>query len=237
MRRRRTTRDHAMTASKSAIAADWPRTPREAREVQEALKHRVVTEDRFGPVRIIVGLDAHYAPQQGLVWGAAAALSYPDLQLLESALACAPLVFPYVPGYLSFREAPALLAALESLSLRPDLLLIDGQGQAHPQRFGLACHVGVLAELPTIGVAKSRLIGSYEEPDSARGSSTSLTSQGEVLGAAVRTRNNTRPLFVSVGHWIGLASAVQWVLRCAGLYRLPEPIRASDRLSRMHPSG
>ena len=219
------------------ITADWPSTPKEAREIQEALRHRVVTEDRFGSVRIVVGLDAHYAPQQGLVWGAAAAMSYPELLLLESALACAPLAFPYVPGFLSFREAPALLAALECLSLHPDLLLVDGQGLAHPRRFGLACHVGVLAELPTIGVAKSRLLGSYEEPDPARGSSTSLTFRGQVLGAVVRSRSNTRPLFVSSGHRIGLASAVHWVLRCVDRYRLPEPIRAADRLSRMHPPG
>ncbi len=226
-----------MTASKTMIAADWPSTPQGAREIQEALRHRVVTEDRFGAVRIVVGLDAHYAPQQGLVWGAAAAMSYPELLLLESTLACAPLVFPYVPGYLSFREAPALLAALECLSRRPDLLLVDGQGLAHPRRFGLACHVGVLAELPTIGVAKTRLLGSHEQPDPARGSSTSLVSYGDVMGAVVRTRNNTRPLFVSVGHRIGLASAVDWVLRSVDRYRLPEPIRAADRLSRMHPAG
>ncbi len=226
-----------MTASKSTIAADWPHTPQEAREIQEGLRHRVVTEDRFGSVRIVVGLDAHYAPQQGLIWGAAAAMSYPELLLLESALACAPLTFPYVPGYLSFREAPALLAALQSLSLCADLLLVDGQGLAHPRRFGLACQVGVLADLPAIGVAKSRLFGSHEEPEPARGSSTSLTFRGEVVGAVVRTRSNTRPLFVSVGHRIGLASAVRWVLRCLDRYRLPEPIRAADRLSRMHPAG
>ena len=226
-----------MTAVKSTIAADWPHTPQEAREIQEGLRHRVVTEDRFGSIRIVVGLDAHYAPAQDLVWGAAAAMSYPELLLLESALACAPLTFPYVPGYLSFREAPALLAALESLSLQPDLLLVDGQGLAHPRRFGLACHIGVLADLPTIGVAKSRLFGSHEEPDAARGSSTPLILQDDVMGAVVRTRSNTRPLFVSVGHRIGLASAVRWVLRCAGRYRLPEPIRAADRLSRMHPAG
>ncbi len=226
-----------MTTTNPMIAADWPRTPHEARDIQEGLRHRVVTEDRFGSVGIVVGLDAHYAPQQGLVWGAAAAMSYPDLLLLGSTLACAPLTFPYVPGLLSFREAPALFAALECLSLHPDLLLVDGQGLAHPRRFGLACHVGVLAELPTIGVAKSRLVGSYEEPEPGRGNSTTLISHGEVLGAAVRTRNNTRPLIVSVGHSVGLASAVQWVLRCAGRYRLPEPIRAADRLSRMHPAG
>ena len=226
-----------MTAFKSTIAVDWPGTPQEARDIQEELRQRVVTEDRFGSVRIVVGLDAHYAPRQGLVWGAAAAMSYPELLLLESALACAPLTFPYVPGYLSFREAPALLAALQSLSLRPDLLLVDGQGLAHPRRFGLACHVGVLAALPTVGVAKSRLVGSHEEPEPARGNSTSLLFHGDVMGAVVRTRSNTRPLFVSVGHRIGLASAVQWVLRCVGRYRLPEPIRAADRLSRMHPAG
>lgn len=226
--------DHEMAASIQVTDAGWASTPEEAREVQERLRHRVVNEGRLGPVRIVVGLDAHYEPHQGLVWGAAAAMSYPELQLLESALASAPLALPYVPGYLSFREAPALLSALGQLSLHPDLILVDGQGLAHPRRFGLACHVGVQANVPTVGVAKSRLIGSHEDPDTKRGSSTSLLFHDEVVGAVVRTRDSTRPLYVSVGHRISLDSAVEWVLRCAPRYRLPEPIRAADRLSRVH---
>lgn len=226
-----------MSGSRVVTGPDWPATPHEARALQERLRERVVTEDRFDGVRVIAGLDAHYAPCQGLVWGAAAAMILPNLWLQESALAAVPMTFPYIPGLLSFREAPALLAALGLLSLRPDLLLVDGQGLAHPRRFGLACHVGVLADLPAIGVAKSRLIGSYEDPAPERGSSAPLVVQGDVVGRVVRTRTRTRPLFVSTGHRLCLETAVNWVLRCVGRYRLPEPIRAADRLSRMHPRG
>ncbi len=194
-----------------------------------------MVENRLGPVRRVAGLDAHYAPLSGLVWAAAAVLSFPDLALTESALACRPLDFPYVPGLLSFREAPAVLAALEALAHRPDLLLVDGQGLAHPRRFGLACHVGVLADLPTIGVAKSRLVGAHEEPGVDRGDRAALRDRDEVVGAVLRSRTRTRPLYVSVGHRVSLDTAVDMVLASAPRYRLPEPIRLADRLSRLHP--
>lgn len=185
-------------------------------------------------LRLVAGLDAHYQPRAGLVWGAAALLRWPELELVESALACRKLDFPYVPGLLSFREAPALLAALACLSRTPDLLFIDGQGIAHPRRLGLASHVGVLADVPAIGVAKSRLIGSFDPPGREKGTSAPLIDKGETIGAVLRTRAGVRPLFVSIGHRIALDAAVRLVLEAAPRYRLPEPTRLADRLSRMH---
>ncbi len=213
----------------------WPTSVAEAAEEQRRLRCRVVAGDRFGPIHRVAGLDAHYAPTAGLVWAAAAVLSFPKLVLIESALASAPLRFPYVSGYLSYREAPAMLEVLSVLRDRPDMLLIDGQGLAHPRRLGLACHVGVLADLPTIGVAKSRLVGEGEEPGPERGAWAPLLDHGETIGAVLRTRRQTRPLYVSTGHRVGLASAIDMVLACTPRFRLPEPIRIADRLSRLHP--
>ena len=213
----------------------WPTTTVDARALQERLRGLVEHGDHLGKVRLIAGLDAHYAPRSKLVWGAAAVVRLPDLELVESALACAPLAFPYVPGLLSFREVPALLAVLAALCSRPDLLMVDGQGFAHPRRFGLACHVGVLADLPAIGVAKSRLCGTHDEPGPDRGARTPLKDGDDVIGAVLRSRTETRPLYVSIGHRVALQTAVDWVLRCAPRFRIAEPIRLADRLSRSHP--
>lgn len=211
-----------------------PKSTGEAREIQEALRGRVVAESSPGKIRLVAGLDAHYQTGVGLAWGAAALLAWPSLELVESALACRPLDFPYVPGLLSFREAPALLAALACLSRRPDLLFVDGQGIAHPRRIGLASHVGVLANLPSIGVAKSRLTGRFEPPLPEKGAQSPLMDGDEVIGAALRTRAQVRPVFVSVGHRIGLKEAVALTLQASPRYRVPEPTRLADRLSRMH---
>jgi len=193
-----------------------------------------VAEGAPARLRLVAGLDAHYQPRAGLAWGAAALLAWPDLELVESALACRPLDFPYVPGLLSFREAPAHIAALACLSRRPDLVFVDGQGIAHPRRLGLASHVGVLAGLPTIGVAKSRLIGTFDPPGPEKGASAPLIDKGETIGTVLRTRTGVRPLFVSVGHRIALDAAVHLVLEAAPRYHLPEPTRLADKLSRMH---
>jgi deoxyribonuclease V len=212
----------------------WPGSPAEARAEQLRLAPRVVREDRLGPVRFVAGLDVHYDPARRLAFAAAVLLDAASLELRCSALAGVPLSFPYVPGLLSFREAPAGLAALSLLDPRPDLLLVDGQGLAHPRRFGLACHVGLLADLPTIGVAKSRLLGEHEAPPREAASWVPLEDRGEIVGAVVRTRTAVRPLFVSIGHRVSLETAVAWTLRlCAGR-RLPEPTRLADRLSRCH---
>lgn len=213
----------------------WPGDPADARALQERLRAKVETRDRLrSPVVRVAGLDVHYAPRSDLVWAAATVLKLPALDLEWSALACRPLRFPYVPGLLSFREAPAMLAALSALPVRPDLLMVDGQGIAHPRRLGLAAHVGVLADIPTIGVAKSRLIGMFKQPGARKGSRAPLTDDGEVIGAVVRSRDRVKPLFVSVGHRVSLETAVTWVLRCADRVRLPEPTRLADRLSRCH---
>ncbi len=214
--------------------APWPRDPREARALQESLRHRVVREDRTGEIRRIVGIDVAYARRASLTWAAAAALTMPGLLLEESVLAARPTCFPYVPGLLSFREAPAVLEALPLLSGIPDLLMVDGHGYAHPRRFGIACHIGVLADLPTIGVAKSRLVGRHREPGPEPGDRVPLTDGGEVIGMVVRTRPGVRPVFVSIGHRVSLERAVELVLASCRGFRLPEPTRIADRLSRCH---
>jgi deoxyribonuclease V len=140
--------------------------------------------------------------------------------------------FPYVPGYLSFREIPAVLAVLERLSVRPDLVLCDGQGIAHPRRFGLASHIGVLTGLPTVGVAKSRLVGTHGEPGRERGDWVPLMDKDEIIGAVLRTRAGVKPIYVSIGHRVALETAIAFVLACTTRYRLPETTRAADRLSK-----
>jgi len=186
----------------------------------------------------VAGLDAWSEPQGDHIWAAACAVSLSDLELKESAVVCERIDFPYVAGFLSFREAPSALAALERLRTKLDLVLVDGHGLAHPRRFGLACHIGFLAAVPTIGVAKSRLIGQYKEPGENRGDWTPLVEDGEAIGAVLRTRQRTRPVFVSVGHCVSLRTAVDYVLRCTPAFRLPEPIRLADRLSRVfHAKG
>ncbi len=216
-------------------AGQWPKTPAEARALQEDLRNRVIAEDRLGPVRLLAGVDAGYDLRRGMTRAVAVSMEADGLVLRHAVRAERPTDFPYVPGLLSFREAPAILAALDRLPERPDLLLVDGQGRAHPRRFGLACHLGVLADLPTIGVAKSRLVGTHDEPGEARGARSPLLHKGEMIGVVLRTRARVRPVFVSVGHRISLETAVELVLAAAPRYRLPEPIREADRLTRAAP--
>ena len=216
------------------MAEPWPTGFAEARQVQEMLAPRVRPTGDLPRLQRIAGVDVHYAPARGLALAAAVVLDATSLEIVESAMAAVPVAFPYVPGYLSFREAPAALAALALLEHRPDLLLVDGQGLAHPRGFGLACHVGLLADLPTIGVAKSRLVGTHAEPAGPVGSQATLQHRGQVIGAVVRTRMKVRPLYVSVGHRLGLEVAVGAVLALGRGYRLPEPTRLADRLSRAH---
>ncbi len=213
----------------------WSVTPAEARAIQERLKPQVEAADRLPEVRLVAGVDAHSDASARTTFAAVAVMRLPGLEKEACTNARRPTTFPYVPGLLSFREAPAILDALERLFVRaPDLLLVDGQGLAHPRRFGIACHVGVLADLPAIGVAKSRLVGAHEEPGNKRGDRVPLRHRGEVIGAVLRTRANTKPLYVSIGHRVSLETAVDYVLRCSLRFRLPEPIREADRLSRVH---
>jgi deoxyribonuclease V len=217
------------------VIADWPSSIAEARAMQERLRGRVVTRGTRAQPRSIAGVDIHVAPATGLTWAAIAVVEVATLDLARSALAAVPTGFPYVPGYLSFREIPAAMAALALLREPPDLLMVDGHGIAHPRRLGIAAHLGVLTAMPAIGVAKSRLIGEHEPLEQIRGSRVPLTHHGETIGAVVRSRDGSRPLYVSIGHRVSLDQAVELVLATLTRYRLPEPTRLADRLSRMHP--
>jgi deoxyribonuclease V len=219
------------------IGHSWAVQPREAREIQDRLRSRVVTRDLLLPVRTVAGVDVGFEEEGRITRAAVALLRFPSLEPLDEAIAKRPTTFPYIPGLLSFREIPAVLDALAHLSIRPDLLLCDGQGYAHPRRFGLACHLGVVTDLPTIGVAKSRLVGEYEGVGMEKGSRVPLRHEGEVVGVVLRTRDGVRPLYVSVGHRVSLDTAVKYVLACTTRYRLPETTRRAHRLaSEMKPS-
>lgn len=209
----------------------WPRRVAEARRLQEQLRSRVVTQDRLGVVETVAGIDVGYEKNGTVTRAAVVVLDFPALTVREQAIARRPTRFPYVPGYLSFREAPAVLAALKRLRTRPDLLLCDGQGLAHPRRFGLACHLGLLLDTPSIGVAKSRLIGTHGRVPAKKGSWTALEDNGEVIGVVLRTRMDVKPVYVSIGHRICLATAIDYVLRCTTRYRLPETTRQAHRLA------
>ena len=209
----------------------WNLTPKEAIALQTALRGRVVRADRIGKVGRIAGVDVGFEQEGRVTRAAVAVLEYPGLALVERAVVRVPTRFPYVPGLLSFREAPAVLAAFEQLARAPDLILYDGQGIAHPRRFGIASHLGLLLDCPSVGVAKTRLVGVHGTPANRRGAWTPLRDAGEVIGAVLRTRAGVRPLYVSIGHRVSLESAVRWTLACVTRYRLPETTRWAHRLA------
>ena len=209
----------------------WPASIEEAKIIQQQLCTEVIATDKLNVVQLVAGVDLGFSDDGSVSRAAVAVLNFPNLQLREKAIALRPTTFPYVPGFLSFREVPAVLDALEKLKTAPDLILCDGQGLAHPRRFGLACHLGVLTDIPTIGVAKSRFIGDSAELPAAKGSWQPLIHQGETIGAVVRTRSRVKPLYVSIGHRVSLPTAIDYVLRCTPKYRLPETTRIADRLA------
>jgi deoxyribonuclease V len=209
----------------------WDVTPQGAKEIQEELRSRVITVDQLGPVNLIAGVDVGFEANGRITRAAVAVLCYPGLELVQKTLVRQPTSFPYVPGLLSFREVPAILNALAQLDAIPDLFLCDGQGYAHPRRFGLACHLGLLCDLPSIGVAKSRLIGTHEPVGQERGSWQPLMDEGEVVGAALRTRTGVKPVFVSLGYRISRETAIDFTLQCSPKFRISEPIRQAHRLA------
>ncbi|MDE0201797.1 MAG: deoxyribonuclease V [Rhodospirillaceae bacterium] len=236
-----------MRARAAAPLHAWDLSPKEAIALQKALAGSVVRSDRFGPggrraIRRVAGVDAAFADGGRVIRAAAVMLDFPGLVQTGDALIERPTAFPYVPGLLSFREVPALLEALGQLPQMPDLILCDGHGYAHPRRFGLACHLGLWLDVPTIGVAKSRLTGAHDEPGSARGDVAWLLADGgarpgERIGAVLRTREKVKPVYVSAGHRVSLRTAVALTLACATRYRLPEPTRLADKLSKAHRAG
>ncbi|NEO28245.1 MAG: deoxyribonuclease V [Kamptonema sp. SIO4C4] len=203
----------------------------DAKKTQEQLRQQVILEDQLGDVQYVAGVDAGFEENYQITKAAVAVLQFPDLTVVETATAKIKTTFPYIPGFLSFREVPALLAALDKITTQPDLILCDGQGYAHPRRLGLACHLGVLLDCPTIGVAKSRLIGQHEEVGREKGDWTPLWDNGEEIGAVLRSRTNVKPLYISPGHKISLPTAIDYVLRCTTKYKLPETTRLADRLA------
>jgi deoxyribonuclease V len=215
----------------TVISHPWPATAAAAIALQRQLRERVIVADQLGTVRLVAGLDVGPESDGRVMRAAVAVLSFPDLKTADQVVARRPESFPYIPGLLSFREIPALLDALAKLGVTPDLLLCDGQGLAHPRRFGLACHLGVLTGIPSIGVAKSLLVGEHAPLPFARGAWRPLRHQGEVVGAALRTRAGVAPVYVSIGHKVSLATAIDYVLACAPRYRLPETTRAAHRLA------
>ncbi|MBW4418078.1 MAG: deoxyribonuclease V [Myxacorys californica WJT36-NPBG1] len=210
---------------------EWTLTAEAAVGIQQDLRQEVVTHDQFGVVNYVAGIDVGFEEDGKITRAAVAVLTYPELQFCDHAIAWRPTTFPYIPGFLSFREVPAVLDALETVQTVPDLLLCDGQGLAHPRRFGIACHLGVLTNMPTIGVAKSLLVGKYGEVPEERGAWVELQHKGEKIGAVLRTRPKTKPLFISLGHRISLETSLSYVMGCTTKYRLPETTRHAHKLA------
>ena len=209
----------------------WPLTIEEAIAIQQQLRLEITTEDNFGTVKYVAGVDVGFKDGGETTQAAVAVLSFPDLQLKAQAIARRPTTFPYVPGFLSFREIPAVLDALEKVAIAPDLILCDGHGIAHPRRFGIACHLGLLVDVPTIGVGKSLFVGKHDDVPEERGTWQPLVHRGETIGAVLRTRIGVKPIYISSGNRISLATALEYVLRCTPKYRLPETTRWADKLA------
>jgi deoxyribonuclease V len=208
----------------------WNLTPRQAIAVQRRLAGLVVPAGPGRAIRFVAGLDAAFSADGQHCIAGVVLWDTHERCVVEETHALRPLRFPYVPGLLSFRETPALIAGLRKLKRAPDALMCDGHGVAHPRRFGIACHIGLLAGIPAIGCGKSILVGEHKAPGSRRGSKAALVDRGEAVGFALRTQAGVRPVFVSIGHRFGLAAATRLVLACATKYRLPEPTRLADQL-------
>ncbi len=214
---------------RTSLRHSWRLSPEKAVRLQKRLAERVSLQPFRGRVRRVAGADVSYDPGSGRSFAAVVLLSWPGLNVIEISRSRGRSSFPYIPGLLSFREIPPLLRAFRNLRQRPDLIFCDGHGLAHPRRFGLACHLGVLLGIPTLGCAKSRLVGEHRPVPPLRGGRAPLFLQGGQVGTVLRTRRDTLPVFVSPGHRTSVAQAVSWVLRCATRYRIPEPTRLADR--------
>lgn len=206
----------------------WDVTPAEARAIQSRLRERVITRDRLPRLRFVAGADVALDLTRRVAIAGVILYRFPQMTEVERVSAERPLTFPYVPGLLSFREIPALLDAFAKLTTAPSAIFYDGHGYAHPRRFGIASHLGVLLDTPTIGCAKSRLIGTHREPPQRAGASVPLTDDGETIGAVLRTRPGTRPIYISIGHRISLRRAIALALAVCDGYRIPRPTRQAD---------
>lgn len=208
----------------------WSLTPKAAVRLQQRLAPRVRIEPLTGPARLVAGADLAFSPDGRRCLAGLVVYDLEQQAVVEEVLAWRPVRFPYVPGLLSFREIPAVLVAARKLKIRPDVFMFDGQGYAHPRRVGLASHAGLVLDMPSIGAAKSRLIGEHADPPLDAGSHTPLTHHGEIIGVVLRTRPGIRPLYISIGHRVTLEDAIAITLRCVTRYRLPEPTRLAHQL-------
>ncbi|MES3675775.1 deoxyribonuclease V [Halomonas elongata] len=215
---------------------DWNLAPQAAIELQKRLAGRVELEDRLDPVRRIAGVDIGFEEGGEITRAAVVVLAWPpiatgDFEVVEQVVHREPTRMPYIPGLLSFREVPAALAAFARLTMQPELIMVDGQGIAHPRRLGVASHLGLWLDLPTLGIAKSRLCGRHAEPGNEKGDWTPLKHGEDTIGAVLRSRTNVKPVFVSPGHRLSLPTALDWATACLGCTKLPEPTRLADRLA------
>lgn len=217
---------------KNHLHHPWDLQPEDAVALQTSLAQKVNQRSsiKFADIKTVAGLDTHY--HKSMATAAVVVFNVSELRAVESATVVRSVEYPYIPGLLSFREGPVLLDALNKLKSSPDVLIFDGQGIAHPRRFGIASHIGVLVDIPSIGCAKSALSGQYDEPGMGKGNYSYLIDRGETIGAAVRTRRGVKPVYVSVGNRVDLQDSIHIVLTCCRGYRLPEPIRRADSLAR-----
>ncbi|ASA58209.1 deoxyribonuclease V [Vibrio gazogenes] len=212
------------------IHHNWALSEMEALDIQKELAQKVITHDSFNKIGLVAGVDVAYQKSSHKLVAAAVILDADTLDVVEKVAEEDIEQFPYIPGLFSFREIPPLVKVFKKLQHKPDLIVCDGQGYAHPRRFGLACHLGVIFDIPTIGCGKTRLIGTYDEPNTIRGEVSPLFNENEIIGSVLRTQNNVNPIYVSIGHRISLETACGWILKLAPKYRLPETTRLADQL-------
>jgi deoxyribonuclease V len=223
-----------MAAHNNPPLHTWILTQEEAVALQHELAGKVIHQDRLGEVQHVAGVDMAINEVHNTAQAAVVLLKYPEMEIVEQHIYEEPLRMPYIPGLLSFREAPAVLGAFQKLRQKADLVMVDGQGIAHPRRIGIASHLGLWLEIPTIGCAKSILTGHYAEEKLSEeaGNWEPLIYKKEIIGAAVRTRTKVKPMYISLGHMISLETSIKYVLACSKGYRLPEPTRQADKLSK-----
>ena len=216
----------------------WDVTPKEAVGIQERLREKVSNVDSCAEIRLIAGADVSYSRNENSVHAAVGVFSFPELRLIEQQTATVRTTFPYIPGLLTFREGPALIECFKKLRNIPDAIIFDGQGICPPRRMGIASHMGVLLDIPSIGCAKSHLYGEFRMPELDKGSYTYIQdSDGAIIGACLRTRTGVRPVFVSIGHKVSLKTSVDVIMRCATRYRMPEPSRFAHTLAEKAKTG
>ncbi|KJD42811.1 deoxyribonuclease V [Paenibacillus terrae] len=215
---------------KQILDHPWDITETDALALQKRLSLKVIKQDHFLEINYVAGIDVAYSEYTSQLFAAVVVFNAKTLEVIESVVAEDAIHFPYIPGLFSFRELPPIIKALKLLKNTPDLIVCDGQGIAHPRRFGLASHLGVLFDVPTIGCGKTRLLGDYIEPGKMRGERSPLVDSDEEIGSVLRTQNHIKPIFVSIGHRISLTTACEWILKISPRYRLPETTRQADQL-------